>query len=33
MDKFEEIKQIIDIAGNNVNFAEFGNGVSDEWIQ
>lgn len=33
MDKYTEIKQIIKEAGDNVDFAEFGNGVSDEWIK
>ena len=33
MDKYDEIKKIIDDAGIDVDFADFGNGVSDEWIK
>lgn len=33
MDKYEEIKNIIKNAGDNVDFADFGNGISDEWIE
>ncbi|MCM3685336.1 SMI1/KNR4 family protein [Mesobacillus subterraneus] len=32
MNKYEEIKKLINSAGESVEFAEFGNGVSDEWI-
>lgn len=33
MEKFDEIKEIIRNAGEAVDFAEFGDGVSDEWIK
>ena len=33
MDKYSEIKKIIEEAGDNVEFAEYGNGISDEWIK
>ena len=32
MDKYSEIKKIIEEAGDIVEFAEYGNGISDEWI-
>lgn len=32
MDKYDEIRQIIEEAEDDVDFAEFGNGISDEWI-
>lgn len=30
---FEELKLLIEEAGDNVNFAPFGNGISDDWIE
>lgn len=33
MDKYEKIKKIIKDAGSAVNFANFGNGVSNDWIR
>lgn len=32
MDNYEDIKKIINEAGSMVDFAEFGHGISDEWI-
>lgn len=32
MNKYDEIKQIIEEAEDDVDFAEFGEGISDEWI-
>lgn len=32
MDRYDELRIIIENAGDSVDFAEFGNGVSDEWI-
>lgn len=29
---YDEIKEIISNAGEDVDFADFGNGISDEWI-
>ena len=33
MDKYDEIRKIIINAGNAVEFADFGDGISEEWIQ
>ena len=33
MSKYDEIKEIIENAGDAVDFAEFGDGVSEEWIE
>jgi hypothetical protein len=33
MDKYYEIRKIIEEAGDIVEFAEYGNGISDEWIE
>lgn len=32
MNKYDEIKKIIEEAEDGVDFADFGNGVSEEWI-
>ncbi|WP_455715816.1 SMI1/KNR4 family protein [Anaerosporobacter sp.] len=32
MDRYNELRQIIENAGDSVEFAEFGEGVSDKWI-
>ena len=32
MHKYDKIKQIIEEAEDDVDFAEFGEGISDEWI-
>lgn len=32
MEKYEEMKKLIIKAGDEVNFSDFGNGVSEEWI-
>ena len=33
MDRYDEIREIITENAENVDFADFGNGVSGEWIQ
>ncbi len=33
MNKYDEIKKIIAEAGSNVDFADYGEGISEEWIQ
>ncbi|GGI11599.1 SMI1/KNR4 family protein [Gottfriedia solisilvae] len=32
MNKYEDIKRIIAEAGNSVDFADYGDGISEEWI-
>jgi len=32
-ERYDEVKKIIEEAGDLVDFAEFGNGCSDEWIK